>query len=131
MIKNVLQTGLWAVVALGLLAACGKEYTDTELYTMAVKARGEGAYDDAIDYLAEIGEKFPDSELASQSLFLTAYLYANELDDYVRAAEYYERFLAKYPNHDMAASARWEITNLGKDPEEILKGVSAVTPTTE
>ena len=131
MFRDVLLTGLWAVVALGLLVTCGKEYTDTELYTMAGKARVEGAFDDAIDYLDEILENFPDSDLAPHSLFLTGYLYANDLEDFTKASEYYERFLAKYPDHDMAASARWEIANLGKDPEEILKDVPVTTPTTE
>ena len=131
MFKNLMLMGLGAVVVLGLLVMCGKEYTDTELYTMATNARSEGAFDDAIDYLEEIGEKFPDSDLASKSLFLSAYVCANDLEDLTRAAEYYERFLAKYPNHDMAASARWEITNLGRDPEEILKGVPAAASTFE
>ena len=32
----------------------------------------------------------------------------------------YERFLSKFPNHELARSAKFELENIGKTPEEIL-----------
>ena len=33
----------------------------------------------------------------------------------------YELFLQKYPNHNLAPSAKFELDNMGKDPTEVLK----------
>jgi hypothetical protein len=53
-------------------------------------------------------------------MFLIGYLYNNELHHLDSAAAAYRRFLEKYPNHEMALSAQFELDNLGKSPEELL-----------
>ena len=63
-------------------------------------------------------------------MFLTAYIYHNELNDLGNAKTAYEAFLAKFPDHEMAQSAKFELQNLGKKPEELLPAIQEQTPKT-
>ena len=64
---------------------------------------------------------FPESKDAPMSLFLAGFLLNNELHKYDSAKIAYETFLQKYPNHDLTASAKFELETLGKDPAQYLK----------
>lgn len=64
---------------------------------------------------------FPGSKDAPNALFLKAFILNNELQQYDRAKIAYQSFLEKYPDHDLAASARFEMENLGKSPDDLLK----------
>jgi hypothetical protein len=46
---------------------------------------------------------------------------ANELQKYDEAEKLYEKFLEKFPQSELAPSAKEEIQNIGIPPEEILK----------
>jgi hypothetical protein len=52
---------------------------------------------------------------------MSGFVLANELNDYEQATETYNLFLDKFPNHDLATSAKEEVENMGLSPEEILK----------
>ncbi|MBI1803829.1 MAG: tetratricopeptide repeat protein [Ignavibacteria bacterium] len=67
-------------------------------------------------------ELFPQSGRAGTALFLSAFLYNNELHNFDSARTAYELFLQQYPNHQLAASARYELSNIGKDPSELMPG---------
>ena len=41
------------------------------------------------------------------------------------AREVYEKFLKRYPDHQMAESARFLLKNMGKSDEEILQTIEA------
>ena len=45
--------------------------------------------------------------------------YSGNLDE---ARRIYQLFLMEFPNHEMADDARASIDNLGKSPEEIIRG---------
>jgi len=72
-------------------------------------------------------ELFPQSGRAATALFLTGFLYNNDLHNYDSARTVYETFLQKYPGHELAASAQYELSNIGKDPNELVPGRSAST----
>lgn len=76
---------------------------------------------EAIRYYREVEQSFPDSVQAINSLFMIAFLQANELNDYESAKGTYQEFMEKYPDHELALSADAELKNLGKTPEEILQ----------
>lgn len=63
---------------------------------------------------------FPESKQAPTMLFLQGFIYANDIKDLSEARGVYEAFLQKYPDHELARSARFELDNLGKDPNDIL-----------
>ncbi len=75
----------------------------------------------AIKLYDEIVNSFPDSIQAINSLFMIGFLEANELGNFEAARNAYEKFINKYPDHELALSAKAELMNLGKAPEEILQ----------
>lgn len=75
----------------------------------------------AKQYFYQVFEKFPKSPEAPKSLFMSAYILANELKEFDKATKQYNMFLENYPNDELAASAKIELENIGLSPEEILK----------
>lgn len=72
-------------------------------------------------YFYQVYERFPKSSLAPKSLFMSAYILANELKQYDEATKQYNLFLEKFPNDELVPSAKIELENIGLSPEEILK----------
>src|SRR5210317_22520 len=68
-----------------------------------------------------IYEKYPSSEQAPMGLFMAGFVQANELQDYDGATETYNTFLKDYPDHELVASAKEELDNMGLTPEEVLQ----------
>ncbi len=82
------------------------------------------AYEKAVESYTSVYEKYPDSPEAPLAMFMTGFLYANEMKQYQAAKTAFEKFLKQYPEHEMAESARLEIQNMGKSPEELLNSVA-------
>lgn len=72
-----------------------------------------------------ITEKYPDSEWGHKGLFAAAYTYANEIGNLPRAREAYQKYLKQYPDSSMAETAKFELENLGKSPEELLESLQS------
>ena len=66
--------------------------------------------------------EYPKDKRAAQALFLKAFTFDNYMQEYDSAKIYYEEFLIKYPQHSFANDAEMSLENLGKSPEEIVKG---------
>lgn len=64
---------------------------------------------------------FPTSKQAPTMFFLSGFIYNNELHNLDSARMVYESFLQKYPTHELAPSAKFELENLGKDPNQALE----------
>jgi outer membrane protein assembly factor BamD (BamD/ComL family) len=69
----------------------------------------------------KIIEEFPGYEKSSSALFLKAFVYEDQLQDYENARKYYEQFLSEYPDSEFADDAEVSLKNLGKSPEELIK----------
>lgn len=69
-----------------------------------------------IVYLERLVEEYPDHALTSKTLFLIGFTYAEQLSDYSRARDAYNRYLDKYPDGEMAESVRIELQTLGMRP---------------
>jgi len=82
----------------------------------------------AVKIYRQVFDSYPQSTQAPTSLFMSAFILANELQKLHPAEMTYKLFLQKFPNHELANSAREELNNLGLSPEEILKRKS--TPNT-
>ena len=65
--------------------------------------------------------EYPDFEKAPATLFLMAFVYEDQLQDYDNAKKYYELFLSKYPDSEFADDAEISLKNLGKSPEELIR----------
>jgi tetratricopeptide (TPR) repeat protein len=80
---------------------------------------------EALKLFNRIIYQYPDYKKAPDCLFLMGYIYDNSLQNYGKAKEIYEEFLAKYPTHDFADDARVSLDNLGKPLDELVKEFEA------
>ncbi|HND88294.1 MAG TPA: tetratricopeptide repeat protein [Saprospiraceae bacterium] len=78
-------------------------------------------YDRAIGIYAKILAQAPQHPKAATAQFMTGFIYANDLRQLDKAKAAYETFLQQYPKDELAESARMELANLGKSPEELIK----------
>ena len=74
----------------------------------------------AVTLFRSVFDKYPDSKQTPISLFMAGFIQANDLKKYQEATATYNLFLQKYPNSDMASSAKDEINNMGLTPEQII-----------
>lgn len=79
------------------------------------------SYTKAADTFREVFDKYPNSEKAPTALFLSGFILANNLMNFESATSTYNLFLEKYPKHELAASARVELDNMGLSPDQILQ----------
>jgi TolA-binding protein len=77
-------------------------------------------HDRAVEDYKLYAMRYPEGEKTPLVMFLVGYIYNNELHNLDSAGAAYKRFLQKYPDNEMAASAQFELNNLGKTPEELL-----------
>lgn len=73
----------------------------------------------AIDYLGR-AQKYKGFEKAPLALFLQGFIAETSLNDLDQAKQYYESFLLKYPDHQLANDVLSSLGNLGKTPEELV-----------
>lgn len=85
-------------------------------------ARLSRQFDKAMEIFDRIQKNYPDSREATTAMFLKAFTLDNDLKKFDEAKTAYEAFLAKYPTDEFADDAQFLLKNLGKSPEEIVKG---------
>ncbi len=77
----------------------------------------------ALQLYNDIANRLPQHEKAPTALFMTGFIYENDLGQIENARNAYQQFLSIYPNdQDFADDARVALKMLGKSPEEIIKG---------
>ncbi|MFH1145039.1 MAG: peptidyl-prolyl cis-trans isomerase [Candidatus Eisenbacteria bacterium] len=91
---------------------------DAEQLAQAV--RGEQDPRRRIRMYEEIVARFPGDDRHAEALFMIGFEYAENLGERERARETFERFLAEYPGHALAASAKTMLATLegGGGPAE-------------
>jgi tetratricopeptide (TPR) repeat protein len=93
------------------------------LLKAAALAKEVKDYNKSIELYNRIADQVPQHQKAPVALFMTGFIYENDLNDLVKAKAVYEKFLQKYPNEkDLANSAEQSIKLLGKPLDEIIKG---------
>lgn len=78
-------------------------------------------YEQSLALFERINEEYPDFEKGSQVMFMRAFTLDAELRRFDEAKLLYEAFLDKYPNDELAESAKFSLANLGKSEEEIIQ----------
>lgn len=79
----------------------------------------------AIELYSLLLANAPQHPKAATAQFMTGFIYANDLGQLDKAKAAYEAFLQKYPNDELSESAKMELENLGKSPEELIKKFEA------
>ncbi len=77
------------------------------------EAQAEPNQREKIWFYEHLRERFPESEHAPEALFMIGFIHAEELADTTQALETFRAFLDQYPEHEMSASARLMVGELG------------------
>jgi TolA-binding protein len=96
--------------------------TPEAYYAMAtIYQNYKHSYHLAIHKFRQLVNKYPDHATSPSASFLLGFIYNNDLKNIDSARIAYEDFIKRYPTNQLVASAQFELSNLGKDPAEILK----------
>ena len=108
---------LYAVAVLALLVVfgCAEKKSESEYFQMAYDQYNKEAYAEAIENFQNILDYYPQGENAPKAMFMIGFIYANNTKDFEQAKKYYEMFIEKYPDHELADDAQYELKNLGQD----------------
>lgn len=79
----------------------------------------------AIEYYDRILNNYPDYNKISYCLFLQAFIYENQLQQFEAAKKIYQKFIDKYPEHPLADDAAVSLQNMGKSIEELIESWEA------
>jgi len=91
------------------------------LYKAGEVARSSGDMRRSVSLLEQLYEGYRSYEKAPQALFLAGFVYENDLKNLDKAKEIYSTFMKKYPDHELSASVKFSLENLGKPADEIIK----------
>ena len=120
-LRSLLNIILIMFLAFFVSFDCSKKLTDKELLELAQKENSKGNNEKAIKLYDELIRIHPDSEYSPMALFMIGYINANEIKDYERAKKVYAEFLEKYPTSELANSVKFELENMGKSPDELIR----------
>ena len=76
----------------------------------------------AIKFFDKIITQYSSSEKVPETIFLSAFVHENLLNDNERAKQMYLKFMKLYPNNILYKDAKASIANMGKSLDEIIKG---------
>lgn len=79
-----------------------------------------GGNQKALQLYTHVLQAYPTAQEAPKALFLQA-SELEEVNEIEAAREAYQKFLLKYPNHELADDAQAMLENAGKSPEEIIQ----------
>jgi outer membrane protein assembly factor BamD (BamD/ComL family) len=102
-----------------LIFACSGKLSEQEYYSKAQEAYGKQNFDSTLINFNAIAEHYPNGEHHAEALFMLGFIYANDLKKFEEAKKYYSDFTTKYPDHELADDAQYEIETLGKDINEL------------
>ena len=117
--KKSMLVFLLIVVTFFTFLSCSSKMTEKEYYDQAYKYMGNEKWSDAEASFQAIMDQYPQGELYPKAMFMVAYINANHIKNLEKAKKIYTEFLKKYPNHDLADDAKYEIENLGKNVDEL------------
>jgi len=101
-------------------AAGAEEKTEVERSAAKIFALAQKTTDPLkrIKYYDEIVRNYPDDSHACEAQFMIGFVYAEELHDFDRAHEAFQKVLTERRDcgKDLVKNARWMIENMGKEP---------------
>ncbi len=114
------KSALLSLIIISLLAmACSKKLSEEQYYEKAKEAYSKHQINQALDYYKKLLAEYPDGRRAPESLFMLGFINANDLKKYDEARKYYTEFIKKYPKHELADDAQYELKTMGKDLNQL------------
>lgn len=116
--KSLIIVSILSLAVFGLFS-CSTEEENTDYYTVAYEQYNQNNYSEALTNFKKLLEKEKDTENAKKAVFMIGFINANHIHNFEEAKKYYEEFLTKYPDHELASSAQYELSTLGKDINDL------------
>lgn len=116
---QVMKTVLISFVLMLVVFSCSKTLSEEEYYNAAKDAYTKENFKLAIDNFKNIVSHYPQGKRAAEASFMLGFINANDIKDYDAAKKYYEDFIKKYPKHELADDAQYELETLGKDINDL------------
>ena len=116
---KLLQTAIISSLLMILLFSCTKTLTEDEYYNAAKEAYTKENFNLAVANFIDIVKNYPQGKRAAEAQFMLGFINANDIKNYDEAKKHYDRFIAKYPEHDLADDAQYELQTLGKDINDL------------
>ena len=110
---------LMIVTVLSLLISCSQPKSEEEYFQLANEQYSKEAYADAIETFKILLEEYPNGSTAPKATFMLGFINANSLENLEEAKKYYTLFIEKYPDHDLADDAQYELNTLGQDVNDL------------
>lgn len=110
---------LTALLLVFFIAACSTKLSEEEYYSKAQEMYAGQKFDLAIENFKAIAANYPQGKHHAEALFMLGFINANDIKNLAEAKKYYSEFVQKYPNHDLADDAQYELDNLGKDINDL------------
>lgn len=110
---------LITIIAISLLISCSEKKSEEEYFKLANEQYGQEAYADAIENFKIILEKYPEGKTTAKATFMLGFVNANSLENLEEAKKYYTLFVEKYPDHELADDAQYELNTLGQDINDL------------
>lgn len=88
------------------------------LKQLAVIAQQQSRMEEAIALYEKLLAQYPQSAEGDEAQFMIAFICEEYLRDYGRARQAYEQVIQRYPQSELAASARRLLPHVGRAPEE-------------
>jgi len=108
----------WIVLMIVALA-CSKKMGEKEYYDLATQYMTKEDWKQAESYFEKIVQEYPNGIYTSKAIFMIGFINANYLKNYDKARKYYQMFIDKYPKHELADDAKYEIEHLGQNYEDL------------
>lgn len=115
-----MKSGISLILASVLILAisCSSKKAEVDYYTKANELMSQEKWDEAEQNFQSILDLYPKGEYAARAMFMVGYINANYTKNLDKARKYYNKFLEKYPDNELADDAKYEIENLGKNVNE-------------
>ncbi len=110
---------LISIIAITLLISCSETKSEEEYFRLANEQYGQEGYADAIENFKIILEKYPEGKTTANATFMLGFVNANSLENLEEAKKYYTLFVEKYPDHELADDAQYELNTLGQDINDL------------
>lgn len=114
-----------------LVAACSTKLSEEEYYKNAQENYTSKKFDLAVENFKGIVNNYPEGQHNAEAMFMLGFINANDIVNLEEAKKYYTMFIEKYPQHDLADDAQYELDNLGKDINDLPIFKDAVDSTLE
>jgi len=101
------------------LFSCSTKVNEEEYYKAAKEAYTKNNFKLAIQDFQKLINNYPQGKHTAEAAFMLGFINANDLKDFEAAKKYYTEFIKKYPKHELADDAQYELQTLGKDINDL------------